>query len=97
MVGSGCYISQIQAGKKVSICGVVRGGKIQAGGDINVGELGSKGGATAKVVAGPTAVVTVGHAFENSVVLLGGKSYRFSREEKNVQLRLDKEGNLRFG
>ena len=97
VVGSGCYISQIQAGKKVSICGVVRGGKIQAGGDINVGELGSKGGATAKVVAGPTAVVTVGHAFENSVVLLGGKSYRFSREEKNVQLRLDKEGNLRFG
>jgi hypothetical protein len=96
VVGSGCYISRIQAGKKVSISGVVRGGTIQADSDVYVGELGSKGGATAKVVAGPTAVVKVGHAYENSVVLVGGKSHRFNREQKNVRLWLDEEDKLRF-
>jgi len=44
VVGTGCYISQIQAGKQVKIKGVVRGGIIRAGGDVFLGELGSKGG-----------------------------------------------------
>jgi len=39
--------------------------------DVFIEELGSKGGATAKVVASPTSVVTIGHAFVNSVVMLG--------------------------
>jgi hypothetical protein len=96
VVGSGCYISRIQAGKKVNINGVVRGGKIRAGSDVFIEELGSKGGATAKVVASPTSVVTIGHAFVNSVVMLGGQSYRFNREEKNIRFWLDKEGKLSF-
>ena len=96
VVGSGCYISRIQAGKKVNISGVVRGGKIRAGSDVFIGELGSKGGAIAKVVASPTSVVTIGHAFVNSVVMLGGQSYRFNREEKNIRFWLDKEGKLSF-
>lgn len=95
VVGSGCYISQIQAGKKVTVSGVFRGGEIQAGGDVHVGELGSKGGATTRVVTGPAAVVTVGYAFENALVLVGGRAYRFDKEEKDVRLWLDKEGNLR--
>jgi hypothetical protein len=80
----------------VNISGVVRGGKIRAGSDVFIGELGSKGGATAKVVASPTSVVTIGHAFINSVVMLGGQSYRFNREEKNIRFWLDKEGKLSF-
>ena len=59
VVGSGCYISKIQAGKKVNICGVVRGGQIQAGGDVYI-EGGLKGGAISKVMVPTTAVVTVG-------------------------------------
>jgi len=48
------------------------------------------------VVVGPGAVVTVGHAFENASVVVGGRVYRFKREEKGVRLWLDKEGNLRY-
>ena len=54
-------------GKKQSECSVVRGGIIRADGDVFIGELGSKGGAVATVIA-PTSVVTIGHAFINSVV-----------------------------
>ncbi|HHY43002.1 MAG TPA: DUF342 domain-containing protein [Thermoanaerobacterales bacterium] len=96
VVGSGCYISQIQAGKNVNISGVVRGGTIRACGDVYIGELGSKGGAVATVVANPTSVVTIGRAFVNSVVRLGGRSYRFDREEQNIRFRMDKEGKLIF-
>ncbi|SHE68012.1 hypothetical protein SAMN02745133_00921 [Desulforamulus putei DSM 12395] len=77
VVGSGCYNSRIQAGKKVTVHGVFRGGEIQAGEDVHLGELGSRGGAITKVVAGPRAIVTVKYAFENALVLVGGRVYRF--------------------
>jgi hypothetical protein len=97
VVGSGCYNSRIQAGKEVTISGVFRGGEVQAGGDVHLGEVGSKVGTPTRVVAGPAAVVTVKHAFENVAIVVGGRSYRFDREEKGIRLWLDKEGNLRFG
>lgn len=95
VVGSGCYNSRIRAGKKVTVSRIFRGGEIQAGGDVHLGELGSRGGATSRVVTGPAAVVTVKYAFENALVLVGGRAYRFDRGEKDVRLWLDKEGNLR--
>ncbi|QUL99676.1 MAG: DUF342 domain-containing protein [Candidatus Fermentithermobacillus carboniphilus] len=95
VTGGGCYNSRIQAGKKVIVSGVFRGGEIQAGGDVQVGELGTRGGAVTKVVAGPNSVVTVKYAFEHALVLLGGQAYHFNREEKDVRLWLDKEGTLR--
>ncbi|NPV27062.1 MAG: DUF342 domain-containing protein [Firmicutes bacterium] len=96
VVGSGCYISRIQAGKKVTVSGVFRGGEIQAGGNVYVGELGARVGTTTRVVTGPEAVVTVGYAFENALVIVGGRAYLFDKEQKDVRLWLDKEGNLRF-
>lgn len=96
VVGNGCYYSRIQAGKKVTVSGVFRGGEIQAGGDVHVGELGSRAGATTRVVTGPKSVVTVGYAFENTSIAVGGQVYCFDREEKDIRLWLDKEGNLRY-
>lgn len=94
VVGGGCYNSRIQADKKVTVLGVFRGGEIQAGGDVHLGELGSKGGITTRVVTGSDAVVTANSAFENALVSIGGRSYSFMRKENNVRLWLDKEGNL---
>ncbi|HHW44698.1 MAG TPA: DUF342 domain-containing protein [Desulfotomaculum sp.] len=94
VVGSGCYNSRVQTGKKVTVSGVFRGGEIQAGGDVHVGELGSRGGATTRVVTGPSAVVTVGYVFENTSIVVGGRVCRFNREGKGIRLWLDKEGNI---
>ncbi|SFQ94864.1 FapA family protein [Desulfoscipio geothermicus] len=95
VVGSGCYNSRIQAGKEVTISGLFRGGEIQAGGDVHLGKVGSKVGTPTRVVAGPAAVVTVGYVFENASIAVGGRIYRFDRDEKGIRLWLDKEGNLR--
>lgn len=94
VLGGGCYNSRIQADKKVTVVGVFRGGEIQAGEDVYVGELGSKGGSATRVMAGPRATVTIKTAFENALVLVGSRSYRFNGKEKDVRLSLDKEGNL---
>lgn len=94
VVGGGCYNSRIQTDKKVTVNGVFRGGEIQAQGNVHIGELGSKGGSTTKVVAGPEATVTINIAHENALVLLGGNAYCFLRKEKNVRLKSDDEGNL---
>ncbi|MCL4441244.1 MAG: DUF342 domain-containing protein, partial [Firmicutes bacterium] len=94
VVGGGCYYSRIQADKKVTVTGVFRGGEIQAGGDVHVGELGSRGGSATRVMAGARATVTIKFAYENALVLVGAKAYRFDRKEKDVCLWLDKEGNL---
>jgi hypothetical protein len=94
VVGDGCYNSRIQADKKVNVVGVFRGGEIQAGEDVYVGELGSRGGSATRVIAGPKATVTVKSAFENAMVLVGSRAYRFDGTEKNICLWLDKEGNL---
>ncbi|SFG16593.1 hypothetical protein SAMN05660649_00950 [Desulfotomaculum arcticum] len=95
MIGSGCYNSRIQAGKEVTISGVFRGGEVQADGDVHLGIVGSKVGTPTKVVAGPKAVVTLDYAFENTSISVGGIIYRFDREEKDIRLWLDKEGNLK--
>jgi len=95
VIGSGCFNSSVHAGKEVTISGVFRGGEIQAGGNVFVREMGSKCGAATKVVTVSTAKVTVGYAFENASVVVGGKVYSFDREEANICLWLDKKGNLR--
>lgn len=94
ITGGGCYNSRIQADKNVIVNGVFRGGEIQAQGNVHIGELGSKGGGTTRVLTGPEAIVTIGLAHENALVLLGGNGYRFLRKEKNVRLKLDDAGNL---
>jgi len=94
ITGGGCYNSRIQADQNVTVNGVFRGGEIQAQGNVQIGELGSNGGCTTKVLTGPEATVTIGLAHENALVMLGGNAYCFLRKEKNVRLKLDDAGNL---
>ena len=93
VVGSGCYISKIQAGRKVNIKAVV-GGEVMPQRCLHR-ELGSIGGFPTRVVAEHDAVVKIGYAHVNSVVVIGGQSYRFSRDEENAKFWLDGDGNLR--
>ncbi|HHX50955.1 MAG TPA: DUF342 domain-containing protein, partial [Clostridia bacterium] len=96
IVGSGCYNSRIKAGKKVTVTGVFRGGEIEAGGDVYIGEIGSPGGCATRVITATEAVITVEFAFENASLLIGSQLYRFDRDEKSVRVWLDKEGKLQF-
>lgn len=82
VLDGGSYNSRIQAGKKVTVSRVFRGGEIIAGGDVHLDEMGSEGGVATRVVTGPKAVVTVKYAFENSSIVLGGRVYHVNEEKK---------------
>lgn len=90
----GCDNSYIEAGKKVVIQGAFRGGEIKAGEDVYIEELGTRGGAKTIVITGEKATVTIGHAFENSSVKIGLRSYSFSTEQRKIKIRLNPEGEL---
>lgn len=94
--GGGCYNSHIQAGKNVVVSGVFRAGEIQSWGDVYIGELGSRGGTASKVIVGPKAKVSIKNTCENSMVMIGNRTYLFNGKEKNLHLWLDAEGNLQF-
>lgn len=94
ITGSGSCNSRLQAGKNVTVSGAFRGGEITAGADVCLDEIGSPEGFPSRVTVAPTAKVTIKHCYESVTVSIGSQSYRFEKSQKNIQLMLDKEGNL---
>lgn len=92
VTGGGCYHSALRAGNSVLINGIFRGGKIIAGGDVSIAELGSRGGVATYVTTGAGRVVRLKRAFENTVVRIGERFYTFGQEEQGVILSLNSEG-----
>lgn len=89
VVNGGCYNSWLQAGGKVTVQGVVRGGEIRAGADTVVKELGSESGVSAKIHVPSTAKVLVGTAWEHSVVVIGSREHRFDQKQSGVVVYLE--------
>lgn len=88
IINGGCYNSWLQAGGKIVVQGVVRGGKIKAGTDVVVRELGSESGVTTSISVPTPAKVHLGTAWENSVVIVGARHYRFDKKQTGVTLYL---------
>lgn len=96
VMGVGCYNTRIQAGSEVLVVRSYRGGEIDAGGNVRIGELGSKAGVKTSVKVPARATVTLGLAWENTRVQVGDRAYYFDRKERNVRLYLDKHGELQL-
>lgn len=93
VIQGGCYNSKIQAGGRVDVQGVFRGGELRAGSDVKVKELGSKSGVSTHIYCPPLAKVTVGTVWENATVTIGLRKHTFTKEQHKVTLLLE-EGNL---
>jgi len=93
IVNGGCYNSWLQAGGKIVVQGVVRGGEIKAGADVVVRELGSESGVTTSISVPTLAKVHIGTAWDNSLVVVGARHYRFENKQTGVTLYLV-EGSL---
>lgn len=93
IINGGCYNSWLQAGGKIVVQGVVRGGEIKAGADVVVRELGSESGVTTSISVPTQAKVHIGTAWDNSVVVVGARHFRFDQKQTGVTLYLV-DGNL---
>ena len=92
--GQGSYHSHIMAGEGVLVTGhpgVVRGGSIQAFGDVYINEVGSPGGTPTVISCSAEAKMELGRVYPNVIVQVGGLRYKFERETIKVRARLLKE------
>jgi len=96
VVGTGCYNTRIVAGGIVKVEQSYRGGEIQAGGNVYVGELGARSGIRAQIKVPGERKISLGHVYENSIVQVGDRQFRFDRKESGITVSLDQEGNLKF-
>lgn len=95
--GMGCYNTIIISRGEVRIegnPGIFRGGKIVAGENVYVRELGCPSGAPTTVEVEADKKVEAEHIHAGVVLKVGDKIYRNYAEAKNFDIFLDREGNL---
>lgn len=91
--GPGAYNSQMKCNGEVRIARLFRGGNIEAGGDVFVGEAGSP-----RITADQGLIqvpykgrIHLGAVYENIRVRFGGTEYRVDKTYNNVRLVLDQQ------
>jgi uncharacterized protein len=91
--GPGAYNSQMKCNGEVRIARLFRGGSVEAGGDVFVGEAGSP-----RITADQGLIqvpykgrVHLGAVYENIRVRFGGTEYRVDKTYNNVRLVLDQQ------
>ncbi len=102
IVGQGCYQSILQAGKKVLVQGIFRGGMIMAAGDVRVkefaGMVDAAGHQAKKRVVGIKvpceAVIYLGKVHGDTVIQVGKLIYKFDREYVNIKVSYDRESGM---
>jgi uncharacterized protein (DUF342 family) len=86
VTGQGCYNTYIQAGGKVVVAGVFRGGEIITQGDVTIREAGSSRGILTKIRTAASATVRLGRAHEGVIIQVG--KYRTVIEIPQAQVRV---------
>lgn len=97
ILGEGVYNSQLSSDAKVEISGnpgFFRGGKIKAGEDIRVKELGSSSGSQVEVIIPEDKRVIADKLFINVSIRIGDKKYKSQKDLDRVSAHLNDSGKL---
>lgn len=92
--GPGAEQSAIHAVGRVTILGHVRGGRIEAGGDVQVNQVGTPAGIHTAVAVPPGCTVQARRVYPNVHVNLGTRSHRFTEETRDVVVSLNEAGEI---
>lgn len=90
----GIYNSSLHARGRIEVGGVVLGGEIYATDGISVLEAGAKSGAYTKLSVSPEGTIRMGKVLEDTVIQVGTKSHKFTKQTSQVFARLNTEGEL---
>lgn len=94
VTGQGCYNTQIQAGGKVAVAGVFRGGEIIAQGDVIIREAGSPKGILTKIRTSASATVRLSQAHEGVIIQVGKFRTVIESPQAHVRVALGRGGQL---
>lgn len=91
--GPGSYNSQFECGGKIYIQKLFRGGSIDAGDNVVIGEAGTPGSALSQgIIQVPKEkTITINKVHEGTRIKIGSYTFRFQDMEHNIRARLDKE------
>ncbi|MCY9666529.1 FapA family protein [Paenibacillus alginolyticus] len=92
IVGQGVYHSKLRSGGSIEIDGYVRGGEIYAGKSVKVGEAGTKGGISTKIVVPKGHTIKIGTVMEDTIIQIGSFTYKFTASASNVTARVNEDG-----
>jgi uncharacterized protein (DUF342 family) len=94
VTGQGCYNTYIQAGGKVAVAGVFRGGEIIAQGDVTIREAGSSRGILTKIRTTASATVRLSQAHEGVIIQVGKFRTIIENPQAHVRVALGRGGQL---
>lgn len=94
--GSECYNTIIKANGNVKIDGIMRGGMIEAKGNVHVNEVGSPAGNKTILSAGKDKFIKINKAYAGTTFKLGNNLHLLTQDDINITVSLDKEGYIRI-
>ncbi|MDW7675984.1 MAG: FapA family protein, partial [Bacillota bacterium] len=95
ITGKGCYNADIKAGGTVRATGkpgVFRGGTIIAGGNVEIGELGTPTGAATQVTVPKAAKITARMVYPNVIIKIGNFSERIQNHYSHYEAWVSERG-----
>ncbi|GAB6167732.1 FapA family protein [Clostridium carnis] len=97
IIGKGVFASEIKSLDKISFYlknSVCRGGCLKARNEIVARVVGSEAGVKTKLEVGENGRINVDVAYQNTTFCVGNKCYILDRASKDIQIYIDKQGNL---
>lgn len=92
----GCFNSTIHAGGSVRIDSVFRGGRIFAGGSVEINEAGTETGASSVIEVEKNNKVKIQHCYEGVTIVVGRRVGRVIGEARNLTAGLGDSGDLQM-
>jgi uncharacterized protein len=94
--GQGCFNTKINAGGKLQINGLLRGGELYGRTGIEVNEVGSDTGVVTKLSVPRDQKIVAKKVMEGTVFQIGTIKHKFYKEMTHVSARLSVEGQIIF-
>lgn len=92
--GKGIYNSTLHAGGKLTVEGVFVGGRAFASLGADVTSTGSKTGVSTRIRVPTHESITIKIAMEDTIIQIGNRSHKFTKEARNVYARLNDQNEL---
>jgi uncharacterized protein (DUF342 family) len=93
VLGEGCFNTTLQAGGNVTIVNLFRGGEILSGGDIQIGEAGTRTGSKT-LIETKSKLIKIQTCNEGVVIKIGEQARLIKERTSNLTAYIDKNGEL---
>ena len=96
VTGEGLYHCNLQADHNIYVKGTCRGGRLRAGNEIFLNDVGSENGGKTVVIVPQHGKIHIKYAHAETVIQVGKRMHMFKKGATNIVASLDEEQNLKL-